>query len=222
MRQTEVQLLADAVRRDFAGMNPATPEVWDAPPPVKVIDCVLSLNRPYRTVVWPRVEAFASAHRDVLRCVELRALIGSFGSPTEFMRRALNTRDSRRAATLVGVVDYVIAEQERFDGATDDDRLRAWAKWARPGDYLAVGVRGFGLAGFQYLRMLFGADTVKPDVHVLRYVARAVSRKVSDIEALYLVESAAKAAGVSVARLDGEIWSRGAAGPHLSAPPCAP
>lgn len=203
-------------------MNPATPEVWNASPPVKVIDCVLSLNRRYSTVVWPRVEAFTHAHPDVTSCAALRALIDSFDSPHEFMIRALNMRDARRAATLAGVVDYAGAEQEQFEGATEDDRLRAWARWARPGDYLAVGVRGFGLAGFQYLRMLFGADTVKPDVHVLRYVTRAVNRKVSDIEALYLVERAAKAAGISVARLDGEIWSRGTASPHSSAPPSGP
>ena len=29
-----------------------------------------------------------------------------------------------------------------------------------------VGVRGFGLAGFQYMRMLFGAQTAKPDIHI--------------------------------------------------------
>lgn len=51
-------------------------------------------------------------------------------------------------------------------------RLRRLARWAPPCDYLVVGVAGFGLAGFQYLRRLFGAETTKPGVHVMRYVAR--------------------------------------------------
>lgn len=212
--------MAEAIRRDFAGLDASPPPAWDAAPPVKVIDCVLSLNRPYKTVVAPRVDAFARDHARVETCIALRDLIESFESPAGFMQEFLDLRDARRAKTLVGVTDYVIDVQSRFDGCDEESRMRRWAEWARPGDYLAVGVPGFGLAGFQYLRMLFGADTTKPDVHICRYVAKVLHRDISEIEALYLLERAADLAGISLARVDSAIWTRATG--HADVPPSAP
>ena len=84
--------------------------------------------------------------------------------------------------------------------------MENWAEWTRPGDYLAVGVKGFGLAGFQYLRMLFGAQTTKPDIHIMRFVAEHIGRPVTDIQALYLLEKAARLAGLPLRELDAAIW----------------
>jgi len=67
-------------------------------------------------------------------------------------------------------------------------------------------VHGFGLAGFQYLRMLFGAQTAKPDIHIRRFVADAVRHRVSDAEALTLLEAAAREEGLRLADLDYSIW----------------
>jgi hypothetical protein len=73
------------------------------------------------------------------------------------------------------------------------------------------GFRGFGLAGFQYLRMLFGANTTKPDVHVRQYVSEAVGRRrVSEVEALNLLERAASDAGIGLRDLDTTIWEKSA------------
>lgn len=209
MREHDAQRLAQAIRRDFAALDPTPPPIWDAAPPIKVIDCVLSLNRRYEQVVWPRVEAFLKTHPHILDCSALRTTIASCGTPAEFLKIMLNTNDERRAMTLAGVVDFAIdtQQQPQFAGSDEEHRLRKWAEWARPGDYLAVGVPGFGLAGFQYLRMLFGADTIKPDVHICRYVSNAIGRQVGDVEALYLVERAASIAKVSIAGIDAAIWT---------------
>jgi hypothetical protein len=206
VRERDAQIVADAIGRDFPDLGRDPPPPWDAPPPVKVIDCVLSLNRKYDTFVTPRVEAFARDHPEVTTCPSLRSMIQSFDSPAKFMEAALNLSDARRAITLAGVTEFAIDAQARFDGETEELRLRQWARDARPGDYLAVGVPGFALAGFQYLRLNFGADTTKPDVHVIRYVSDVVGRDVSDVEALYIVERAASLAGLSVAGLDSAIW----------------
>jgi hypothetical protein len=64
------------------------------------------------------------------------------------------------------VIRYLLDVQADFKEQDEEARLHAWAEWARPGDYLALNVPGFGLAGFQYLRMLFNAQTAKPDVHI--------------------------------------------------------
>ena len=71
-------------------------------------------------------------------------------------------------------------------------------------------IRGFGLAGFQYLRMLFGANTTKPDLHIRRYVGHCIGEPVTDMRALQLLEPAAKEAGISLRDFDTTIWERSA------------
>jgi hypothetical protein len=60
--------------------------------------------------------------------------------------------------------------------------------------------------------MLFGANTTKPDTHILRYVANRIGRPVFDIAALQLLEHAAAEAGVSLRDLDTTIWEGSARG----------
>lgn len=213
MRERDAKRLVERVRADFPAPSATPPPVWDGAPPLKVIDCVLSLNRPYDRVVAPRVEAFARSRPDIRTCADLRAALLA-GTPEAFLREYLDTRDAARATTLLGVVEFALDAQERFsEHEGEEQRLHAWAVDARPGDYLAVGVRGFALSGFQYLRLLFGADTTKPDRHIIRYVTEAIGRNatgrlVSDVEALYAIERAAQLGGFSAAWLDYEIWKR--------------
>jgi hypothetical protein len=204
--------LADALARDLTGRREPAWPIDSAPPALRVIDCVLSLNRNYDRFVTPRVGAFRDRYPAVVACEQLRGQILAARTPAEFMEASLSVRDLQRAETLLGVAEYLIDAQQRFDGGNEVERLRAWARWARPGDFLSTGVGGFGLAGFQYLRMLFGADTVKPDVHIVRYVSGAVGRRVSDVQALYLLERAAELSGQSPRRLDSQIWDRAAHG----------
>jgi len=71
---------------------------------------------------------------------------------------------------------------------------------------LAVEVRGFGVAGFQYLRSHFGADTVKPDVHIRRYVDDVLQRPVGDVAMVWLLEQACQKIGASPLAIDTRIW----------------
>jgi len=210
MREADAQRLTDAIKHDFPRIEPDTGFPWDANPPVKIVDCVLSLNRRYYAVVRPRVLEFRHRFASVTSCADLRELIGGFAAPSAFLEQTLRTRDARRAETLVGVTNYAIDIQRRFAGTSEEERLRQWALWARPGDYLSVGVPGFGLAGFQYLRMLFGAQTTKPDVHIVGYVSKVLGRTVSDIGALYTLERAAEIANLPLRWLDAAIWTQSA------------
>jgi hypothetical protein len=207
---SEVDRIVEVLRERFPSVPPSTDEVWSQSPAAKVIDCVLSLNRHYDTIVVPRVQRFVHKHPDIKGLVHLRQLISSYASAMAFSSAELDYKDQKRANTLLGVVEHLIDAEQDHDGATESDRLKRWAEWARPGDYLAVGVPGFGLAGFQYLRMLFGAQTAKPDVHVIRFVSDAVGHQVTDVRALYLLERAAKSTGLSIRDLDTAIWNSGA------------
>lgn len=208
MWEADARSLAEALKRDFPRVEPPDTGSWHADPPIKIIDCVLSLNRPYNAVVLPRVTEFVKQFPTVKSCADLRERISQFDTPFAFLEQTLRTRDTRRAKTLLGVTNYAIDIQKRFAGASEEERLRQWAQWARPGDYLSVGVRGFGVAGFQYLRMLFGAQTTKPDVHIVAYVSKVLKRKVTEVHALYILEGAAEITGQKLRWLDGAIWTK--------------
>jgi len=179
--------------------------------PLNVLDCVLSLNRQYETFCRPRVQRFADAHPRVRTLSDLLSVIERYRTPLEFSINELNYRDARRAETLVGVTEHLLTAQRGYAGATEARRLRQWAKQVGPEDSYIVGVPGFGLAGFQYMRMLFGAETAKPDVHIRRFASRAVGRTVSDIEALTLLESASRSLGRRVSNVDYAIWLKSSA-----------
>jgi hypothetical protein len=83
---------------------------------------------------------------------------------------------------------------------------------AEPHDYETLGIPGFGLSGSQYLRILFGAQAVKPDVHIRRFVSEAVGRPVQDVQALVLLEAASKRLGWPLSSLDYAIWEELARG----------
>ena len=81
-----------------------------------------------------------------------------------------------RANILRGLVAYF-----ESIGVTDQGSLRRWATTSTYEDFKGK-VPGLGPAVYQWLVMRQGVDTVKPDVHVHRFVASAIGRKVSDTE----------------------------------------
>jgi len=138
----------------------------------------------------------------------LLRLIKKYSSPLEFSIKELNYRDEKRAATLVGVSSRLLQVQKVFSGSSETSRLRQWARLAKPSDYEAFGVQGFGLSGFQYLRMLFRAQTTKPDVWIRRFVSDAVGHAVGDSQALTLLEAAGEHLKWSLLAVDNAIWGQ--------------
>ena len=189
---------------------PIAPE-WSRPSAVKVIDCVLSLNRKYDTFVVPRLETFMSNHPETQRVIELAKLMANYPTPHAFVKQELNYNHEDRARTLDSVVKHVCTI---VDGAQtieeEKEELTQWAIESKPQDYQTLNIKGFGIAGFQYLRMLFGADTTKPDVHIIRFLSDILNRNLSTTESLLLLEAASKRVGLSVRAVDSFIWKRGA------------
>jgi hypothetical protein len=135
----------------------------------------------------------------------------SFSSPREFSIVALRYDDADRGRVISELVDYLLDAERDFEGGTEAERLRRWAIDARPGDFLLIGIKGFGIAGLQYLRMLFGANTTKPDVHINRFVGRALGRNVTEAQSLFLLERAARRLSYSLRDVDYAIWRKSAA-----------
>ena len=211
MPMTDVDRLAEVLRVQFGHVQASA--TWGWPEPARnVVDCVLSLNRRYDSFVTPRLDSFTRRRPRLYSLSELRSLIGQYESPLHFSIAELNYNHEARAQTLVGVVDYLLRVQPQYEGDDERQRLHQWAVTVKPADYLSVGVHGFGLAGFQYLRMLFDAQTTKPAVHIIRFVSEAIDRRVNDVQALTLLEEAARRADLPIRDVDHAIWQKGARG----------
>src|SRR5438876_6147012 len=80
----------------------------------------------------------------------------------------------RRAQELRGLVAYF-----RERNVTDLESLKAWAAASTEQDFVGH-IKGLGPTVFQWLVMRAGVETIKPDVHVLRFVTAAVGHPVSE------------------------------------------
>ncbi len=202
---TDLDRLTLAISQKFGSSIPPKDYGWHAPA-LNVLDCVLSLNRRYNAFVLPRIYAFQAKHRDIYFLGHLRTQIDRFPTPNHFSITELNYNHPDRARILNEVLNFMIRIQVSHRGETEERCLLTWAITAIPQDAYKVGIKGFGLAGFQYMRMLFGAQTTKPDVHITRYVSEAVGHPVTQEIALHLLEQAAKIVGLPVRELDNSIW----------------
>src|SRR6267143_938193 len=127
--------LRDALRRDFPSVVPSTDRAWSRAPALRVIDCVLSLNRNYDRFVVPRLDAFEHRFPQVITICQLRDLIASYESPDAFVRDALNYKHADRAQTLSQVVDYVVGTVLGDRRIEELEQLQQWVVGAQPSDY---------------------------------------------------------------------------------------
>ena len=104
----------------------------------------------------------------------------------------------RRAQELRGLVRYF-----RERNVTTLRRLRTWATTSQPEDFVGH-IKGLGPAVYRSLAMRMGVDTVKPDVHVLRFVSAAIGRTATQAEAVEGLTEAAARLGLPARDLD---WS---------------
>jgi hypothetical protein len=56
--------------------------------------------------------------------------------------------------------------------------------------------------------MLFGAQTAKADIRIRRFVAQAIDRGVTNVQALRLLEIASTRVGLPLRDVDDALWSR--------------
>lgn len=185
---------------------------WSHPPAVQIIDCVLSLNRPYDRFVVPRLKVFMDRHPEIHRATQLSDLMAGYSTPHEFVVNELCYDHEDRARILQSVVSFVCSVVEQSPTTPEEDTLKQWAMRAKPQDFQKLNIRGFALAGFQYLRMLFGTETTKPDMHIRGFISEVLGRNVSDLAALILLEAASQRASLSVRDVDRYIWRSRARG----------
>jgi len=107
-----------------------------------------------------------------------------------------------RVATLRQLVKFF-----ESNGITTQAALVAWARQADFERDFKGRVPGLAYAAFKWLVIRLGVDTIKPDLHVLNFVEAAVGKRLSDVEAVAILEKAARELEMPAAQLDARIWS---------------
>jgi hypothetical protein len=107
-----------------------------------------------------------------------------------------------RIVMLRGLVTF-------FDsiGVTTQSALETWASSADFERDFKGRVPNLAYAAFKWLVMRVGVDTIKPDVHVLAFVETTLGFRLSDTEAVALLEKVARDLGIRAAQLDATIWT---------------
>jgi len=179
-----------------------TPEEFGYPNPVLVLmDAVLSINRKYDAFVVPRIRGFSEQYPEVTTLRRLKILIDAHGHRSFDVVWNYNHPDRVR---ILDELTCHFLELQRAQGI--DGEMETMQSWARTGNNLPVS--GIGFRTTQYLRMMLGTSTVKPDVHIQRAVRDAVGRSLPDRTIVQVVEAAARRLKVEATSLDHAIWKR--------------
>lgn len=168
------------------------------------VDAVLSINRKYYSFVVPRVKYFQDNYPDINSLKKLIDVIKDNGYKK--FCSYWNYNHESRVEILYNLAVKFLDIVTEYKSSTERESLREWSESVKVSDYKNFGISGIGIATYQYLRMLMGASTVKPDVHIKKSVSEAIGRKVNDIETVLLFEEACKKIEKKTSVVDHNLW----------------
>ena len=176
-------------------------------PAVKVINSVISQGLNYKTTIYPRLVDFKKNRPDVKSVRQLADLMASYTTPLDFLTKEVDLGNQVKAGAIDGLVKYLCGVVEASPTVPEEETLKQWAIHVEPDGYKELNIKGVKIATFQWLRMLFGADTSKPDVHIMNFINDTIDQKLSESECVLLIEGVASYLEVSERDVDGAIWN---------------
>jgi hypothetical protein len=112
-----------------------------------------------------------------------------------------NNRHWTRVGLLRRLVQFF-----RATNVTTQEALRDWAANSQFDRDFKGRIKGMDLAIYNWLIMRQGVETVKPDVHLHRFVERALEHRVSDADLICALEDVARRMSLKAYELDWRIW----------------
>ncbi|AQP53208.1 hypothetical protein CBF34_07890 [Vagococcus penaei] len=166
-----------------------------------ILDAVMSRSRVYEKTVVPKIKYFKENYSDINTLEKLIDTIERDG-PENFAPKYLDYRFKQLGQVLL---DTAMVFNDNKLGIDDLESMRLFAE--SPNFYKDIQkVNGIGIATARYLAILLNVDTVKPDVHILKFISNALGRKVKEQEAIDLLTFVAKEMDTPVAIIDNSIW----------------
>jgi len=172
------------------------------------LDAVLSINRKYYTFVVPRIIYFQNKYPNITKLNDLIGLINDVG--INDFRECWNYNHPDRVKMLYSLCKRLIKISSLYETENELLSLRKWAFQSSVNDYDYFNVIGIGFATFQYIRILLGANTVKPDVHIKNKISEVVGRKLNDKYIVDLFETACNELKLNTSDVEHYIWKKSA------------
>lgn len=170
-------------------------------PVLALVDTVLSINRKYDSFVKPRIELIKNTRIDSFDSLRQELEKGD-----EYFISLWNYNHPQRIELLRNLLAYFIDYKNNNNIKTDLETLRTWGEESSVEKYSNWNIKGIAFTTYQYLRMLCGADTVKPDIHILRTIEKGIGRKLSTKDSVKIIEDISRKIGIKARDLDHAIW----------------
>lgn len=191
--------LSNVLPEEFTYNNPA----------LIIVDAILSKNRDYdKAKVW--IEKFEDEYKDIKSLNDLVEMLNVEGALK--VTKKIKYKDEVRIKEINEVASTFLKLKNEY-GEQDD--LKAMKKWAKETDFTKKDdpifkIKGIGIATFQYLRILSGAQTCKPDVHIKNFLndvlGRKKGKKFSEEYAVRAVTQLAQSIDKDTRIVDNAIW----------------
>jgi hypothetical protein len=205
IRESEVTRLAASITQMALSFDHEPLEHNYASAVLVVSDAILSVRRNYEKVVKPIVRRIQDHNLHGKSLQELAEIIETNGP--QYLITIWRYKDVDRVKLLQKVCRKFTALRMELNASDDMETLQLWARSVTPAQSKTFGVKGVGIATFQYLRILSGVETVKPDVHLHAAIKDALGVRRSDLDVIELFEATASQLQVSARKLDYAIWN---------------
>ena len=208
IKKTDVNAVVAALKVFSSDIRRHNNLTFNQSPAVKVINSVLSLGISYENYAEPRLKEFEKNRPDVTQVTELKRLIACYSTRYEFLDEELKSKNKRKGEALNEVVKRLCNIIETSPTHSEEEAIRQWAIDAKPEDYRSPewDIKGFRICGFQWLRMLFGAETTKPDTRIRNFLRDILKRDVLEMEAVCLIKEASENLKLPERKVDSFIW----------------
>jgi len=160
------------------------------------------MNRKYDSFVVPRVKLMRKSGVKTLE--KLLETINDEG--INGFCKIWNYRHPKRVEILENLANKFLQIKKELNALSDLKALNEWGKQSKADDYPKFSVKGIGFVTYQYLRLMCGADTTKPDVHLKSAVKEGTGNKLPEAEVVQVVEQSAKRMNVKARQLDYALW----------------
>lgn len=191
--------LSNVLPEEFTYNNPA----------LIIVDAILSKNRDYdKAKVW--IDNFEDKYKDIKSLNDLEKMIESEGAIK--VTEEIEYKDVSRIIEIKDVAETFLDLKLKYN---EQDDLKAMKKWAEGTDFTKKDdpifkIKGVGIATFQYLRILSGAQTCKPDIHIKNFLndvlGRKKGKKISEESAVRAVTQLAQSIDKDTRIVDNAIW----------------
>ncbi len=161
------------------------------------------MNRKYEAFVVPRIKHLEKSNITSLDLLNM--IITENGA--EAFAQVWNYNDPKRVEILQNLVQKFLQLKKQYGMLDDLETLHKWGKEAKPEEWTTFGIKGIAFATYQYLRILCGANTVKPDIYIQRVFKAAIGKSRPLEEIVEVVEEAAKQMNIPAQQLDYALWS---------------